>query len=446
MNTETPNTTDAEWRTRFSGAVGGRGFDAQSGGYSFSAVLADERELEKKNAAGDSQSALLKLSVADPVWKMPRGALEAGMKYYEVAWDATRYKDNTGVRATPDTIMTEDTHAKMARLLQARHSVVTEDGKGLTEDWVQHSPGSIKRMLAEYLPTLFFEDRTTLLFPSPSYQVIASPMNRRGAVLLNAPLKFMSGRWGLAMGDLTRTVEESVQEKLFLYANLPHNPTGTGYTRQEWEVLITWACKYGVMIIVDEAYIDLRYRSEIVSVLQVPGWERCCIVLQSVSKGWNATGLRFGWAIAHPTVIKALRKVMDVKDSGLFGPSIVAGIWCLLHPEIAEETNRAYSMLHTDLALGLKKSGFVGRVPDAGLCQFTPAPKSANGVEFATAADSAKWLRETLRISVMHAEADGRQWLRWAVTIQAVPKCCLHDETEVIAEVVRRLKSVEFVF
>lgn len=448
MNKETTETVDLNlrWRQKFSRQIGGFEFDAPGGGYSFSAVLAEERELEKANALGNPGSALLKLSVADPTWKMLAEAMDAAREYFDAARDASRYKDITGVRGTPETIMKADTHELLAACLQLQYRVVTESGKGLTADWVQHSSGSIKRALAEYIPTLF-GDESMLLFPSPGYQVIASPMNRRGALLADVPMIHTGGRWAFDMDALTMMVVTQGRPQIhWMYVNLPHNPTGMGYTRSDWEGLIAWACQYSVTLVVDEAYIDLRYRDDIVSALQVPGWERCCIVLQSVSKGWNATGLRFGWIVAYPTVIKALRKLMDVKDSGMFGPSIAAGIWCLLHPGFALETRAKYRDLHQALAIGLQKAGFAGGMPDAGLCQFTPAPKSADGIAFANAAECARWFRSELRISVMHAEAAGGQWLRWAVTLQPVPECGLPTEGDIIAETVRRLQSVKFVF
>jgi len=432
--------------------VGGKNFDAPGGGYSFSAVLEEEAELDKGNKAGDPSSALLKLSVADPTWKMDEGAMLAAFQYYRADPDATRYKDIRGVRKTPGTIMTADTHEMLAEAIQARHSVVTEDGKGLTADWVQHSPGSIKRALAEYIPTLLFDKNVQLLFPSPSYQVIGSPMNRGPVRFIEVPLVRGLGQWAFDVEKLTEVVEKVnfYGIKSVMYVNIPHNPTGCGNTYDAWKDLIGWACRYGVTLVVDEAYIDLRYRADIVSVLQVHGWEECCIVLQSVSKGWSATGLRFGWMVAHPTVIKALRKAMDVKDSGMFGPSIVAGIWCLLHPTVALETCAKYRELHKTLAEGLRQAGFAGGMPDAGLCQFTPAPTSASGnaffLHFKDAAECARWFRSVLRISVMHAEAAGRQWLRWAVTLKPVPECKLETEVSIIEETVRRLQSVKFVF
>lgn len=453
MKTETVN-LNMHWRQKFSRRIGGFEFDAPGGGYSFSAVLEEERELEKGNASGDPSAALLKLSVADPTWKMPVGAMAAAREYFRVAWQATRYTDNRGVLKTPGTIMTADTHEMLAEAIQARHGVITEDGKAITADWVQYSPGSIKRALAEYIPTLLFEEGVQLLFPSPSYQVIASLMNRGLVKFIEVPLIFSGGQWQLDLPSLTEAVAARNLSfgnlKSAMYVNIPHNPTGFGNTRADWELLIGWATEHNITLIVDEAYIDLRYSEKMVSALQVPGWEKCCLVLQSVSKGWNATGLRFGWIVAHPTVIKALRKVMEVKDSGLFGPSIVAGLWCLKHPEIALEIREKYRGLHQALAAGLEKAGFASVMPDAGLCQFTPAPKAASGsifaLQFKDAAECARLFRSVLRLSVMHAAAAGGQWLRWAVTLQPVPDCGLVTERDVISETVRRLQLVKLVF
>lgn len=456
-NTETTETksntaTDERWRSCVSECVGGREFDAPGGGYAFSAVLAEERELEKGNKPGDRSSALLKLSVADPTWKMSSTAMDIAREYFDAAWDASRYKDIKGVLATPGSIMVKDTHEMLALLIEGHHKVVTEDGNGLTEAWVQHSPGSIKRALAEYIPTLLFGKGSTLLFPSPSYGVITSPMNTRDAKVIEVPLIRADG-WTFDTVEMEEWVLDHRRWRagaLVMYVNIPHNPTGKGFTRTEWEGMLAWADKYDVTLVVDEAYIDLRYRDDIVSVLQVPGWERHCIVLQSVSKGWSATGLRFGWFVAHPTVIKALRKLMDVKDSGMFGPSIAAGFCCLLDPNQAAKTREKYRALHQALANGLRAAGFDACVPDAGLCQFTPAPKaitaSPEGIQFKDAADCAKCLRDFLRISVMHAKAAGGEWLRWAVTLRPVPECGIETDEAVIAEVVRRLQSVKFVF
>jgi LL-diaminopimelate aminotransferase len=361
---------------------------------------------------------------------MPEGAITELVRYYHDNPNSTRYTDNNGIPGT---------HEALAEFLNQTHT-----GSGIKFDpsWVQYSPGAIKRLLAEFVPTLLFEDGTDLFFPTPSYEVIKSAMNRRGATVHDVPLILSNGRWYVDYDAIKRKL---TGKKSVLYLNSPHNPTGTTLSRIEKVGVIKWATENNVTVIVDEAYSHLRLdKSE--SFLDIAGWEQCCIVLQSVSKGWSATGIRFGWVIAHPTVIKALRKVMDVKDSGGFGPCIAASLWCLKHPEIASATRDRYRGLHQTLLDGLQSVGFQTSMPEAGLCQFMKAPKAVNGVAFKDSIECAQWFRNNLRISLMHASPNGIPHLRWAVTIGAVPECDLPDEAAVIAEVVRRLKSAKLEF
>ena len=424
---------DAAWRARVSARVGGAEFDAPGGGYAFSNVLAEERALAEANRPDDPESALLTLSIADPTWKMHPKAMDVAREYYEESLDATRYTDNSGVRAGGSF---KDTHESLAEHLTRRFA---NSETAFTPEWVQYSPGSIKRALSEYIPTLLLESGTTLVFPTPGYPVIKSPLNCYDADTVDVPLTREGGRWKIP-------IDIDAPGRLVVYANIPHNPTGSGYTRADWEELLAWARERDAIIVADEAYIDLGYNPDMVSVLEVPGWEEHCIVLQSVSKGWNATGLRFGWMVAHPTVIKAIRKVTDVKDSGMFGPSIAAGLACLKHPAWAEETRAGYERLHRLLNEGLARAGFQTSMPDAGLCQFTPAPKSANGTVFADAVACGQWFREELRVSLMHYTVGDDTWLRWAVTLKPVPECSLPSEESVLQEVVRRLQEVTFTF
>lgn len=433
---------DRLWRSRIAGAVGGRRFDAQGKGYGFSMVLQEERELTIDNVAGDASSAMLAVSIADPTKKMPRGAVKAGLRYYEDYPDATRYTDNRGV-----VINGKDTQEHLAIWLNQRFG---QGHEPFTDNWVQYSPHGIKGALAEFIPTAFFEPSITkVIFPTPGYPVIKSSMNLRGAYAIDIPLQLKNGRWIID----TDAIDEYLgkyslsHEGLVVYVNMPHNPTGSGYTRREWKALLLWARRHNVILVVDEAYTDLRYSDETCSVLEIPKWEESCVVLQSISKGWNATGMRLAWMVAHPTMIKALRAVIDVKDSGMSGMTIAMGLECLKHQEWAEETCRQYATLHEILSQGLREVGFAdAAMPEAGLCLFTRAPRSIDGNTFMNAGECAQWMRTHLRISTMHAEADGQPYIRWAVTLKPVPECNLPDEQSVIEEVVRRLQTAEFVF
>lgn len=428
---------DSYWRSLVTAAAGGANFDAPGGAYSFSAVLERERILTGGNIAGKRSSALLGLSIADPTGKMDDGAIMALVQEYINDPSATRYTDLRGLPGT---------HERLAAHLNQEYS---SGGVAFTREWVQYSPGGIKRPLAEYIPTVFFDSNATLIFPAPSYGVIKDPKNNRGAQVIDVPmLPCPDNRWNMDWIKIDQLTKESsaVGKKVYLYLNVPHNPTGMTFDHTQWVRVISWAIENNVMLIVDEAYTHVRFDNDSCSVLHVPNWDKCCIVLQSVSKGWNATGLRFGLIIADPLAIKAIQAAMDVKDSGLFGPSIAAGLYCIEHMDITKVTTANYRKLHERLADGLRQSGFQGFVPGAGLCQFTKAPKSADGKEFANSAELAEWLRQEKRISLMHNAVNGVPYLRWAVTIAPVPDCGLPNELAVIDEVMCRLGDIKFEF
>ncbi|MDX9893758.1 MAG: aminotransferase class I/II-fold pyridoxal phosphate-dependent enzyme [Patescibacteria group bacterium] len=439
------NEREQAWRQRVAERCGGADFDAPGSGYSFGVVLAEEHELAKANKPGDPTSALLTLSIADPTGKMFWKAIKTAEEYYHNCPNATRYTDNTGVRGDDNLVFGGSTNALLADWLNFRFG----GGRNpFTPDWVQYSPGAIKMALSTYLPTLLFEPTTKLFFPTPGYGVVKSPMNACGAQISDVPLVCIykdKGLWDFDLEEMSRRCQCHHGLRV-MYVNMPHNPTGAGYSRGQWINLLEWAGTHNIVLVVDEAYTDLRYNDRTCSILTVDGWEENCIVLQSISKGWSATGVRFGWIVGHPTIIKAVRQVMDVKDSGLFALSIAAGLTCLSESAITEITSREYQLLHRQLQAGLTQAGFKSAMPEAGLCQFTPAPRAINGVEFTTAAECAKWLRQEQRISVMHYDLAKQPWLRWAVTLQPVEQCGLGDEQAIIAEAVRRLTRLKIEF
>lgn len=438
-----------KWRSCVATRCGSTEFDAPAGGYSFSKVLAEERKLAEENVPGDSKSALLTLSVADPTKKMPNDAFYAGMEYFFTNKDATRYTDLSGARnARVCQRKIVDTNSALADILNRKFGDVAEMAISLDPENVQYSPGSIKRALAEYIPAAFFDQDTLLIMPTPGYGVITAAENCRGAKVVEVPLIEVDGHFDLDFGEIARIRNSNGQMKAFIYLNVPHNPSGYTYDYEEWYKVMEWAKANDIMLIVDEAYIDISYDDDSCSILYLPGWMEQAIVLQSVSKGWNATGLRFGWILGDKDAIGALRRVMDKKDSGTFGPSIISGLGCLLNPDFAEKTRMQYEELHEALAKVLIDAGLDAGIPGAGLCQLTPVPKSAflfgNEIRFQNAQTVAQWLRKKFRISVMHYDVGHKAYLRWAVTLSPVPECNLNSETEIIHELGRRLGGLHF--
>jgi aspartate/methionine/tyrosine aminotransferase len=456
--------------------VGGATFD-EGGSYVFSQMLNAQRELQKTAVEGDPSSTVLAFSVADPTLKIIWENFLAGIDYFKKNIDSARYTDLSGAKdLVIDDVEYENTQDALAGILNNKYPSVGRNNP-ITSDMVQYTYDSIKGPLSTHVPTTFFDSDSVILMPTPSYGVIAEEINRCDAKVHSFPIDKSGDNFDIFMSSLeeahadallgkhdgidsvTETfsdediTDDEENKKIFLYLNVPHNPSGFVFTLNKWQEVVAWAKANNIMLIVDEAYTDLDYSGKSASVIEVDGWEDVCIVLQSVSKAHGATGLRFGYILSHPIAIKALRKVIDCKNSGAFAPVIAIGLACLSDFEGGEETRYEYKTSHTQLAEALGKAGFPAQIPDAGLCQLTNYPKSARLktvpdtiglVQFEKPSDFAEWLRNILKISVMAQDAISK--LRWAVTFREQPKFGLKTKADVLEEVGRRLAQYSFEF
>jgi histidinol-phosphate aminotransferase len=77
---------------------------------------------------------------------------------------------------------------------------------------------------------------------------------------------------------------------------------------QQCRALAEEAAAQGVMVLLDEAYIDYASGPSMARDLF---WDELptLVVMQTLSKAWGQAALRVGWAIAHPDVVEWLDKI-----------------------------------------------------------------------------------------------------------------------------------------
>jgi histidinol-phosphate aminotransferase len=168
---------------------------------------------------------------------------------------------------------------------------------GVDPDWVLPANGSDECLT---LITRAFIDRGELVtFPYPSYILYETLTDLQGGnherLLLNADWS-----WNEAV---TRPLIE--RSKLTFVPN-PNSPSGNVWTRDEIRTLIPPA---GILVL-DGAYADFADEPDRSDLLREAGGERV-ILSRTFSKSYSLAGVRFGFALAHPDVIRGLRKVKD---------------------------------------------------------------------------------------------------------------------------------------
>jgi aspartate aminotransferase len=97
-----------------------------------------------------------------------------------------------------------------------------------------------------------------------------------------------------------------------LYINSPNNPAGGILTRADLERLAAIARERNLWVFSDEAYEDMVYEGEHVSIASLPGMYDRTIPLYTFSKTYAVTGVRVGYyAIKDPVMrARALKVVL----------------------------------------------------------------------------------------------------------------------------------------
>ena len=96
-----------------------------------------------------------------------------------------------------------------------------------------------------------------------------------------------------------------------IYVNSPNNPTGGVLTRADLEAIADLARERNLWVISDEAYEDVVFEGEHISIASLPGMYERTIPLYTFSKTYAMTGLRLAYMAVHDEALRSrMRKVL----------------------------------------------------------------------------------------------------------------------------------------
>ncbi len=130
-----------------------------------------------------------------------------------------------------------------------------------------------------------------VIIPEPEWPPTMAMVKAAGGVPVQVPLREELGwRWNIA------DVEKAITPKTrVLYLNSPNNPSGGVLTRQDIESLAQLARDRNLWVVSDEAYEDVVYKGEHVSIASLPGMYDRTIPVYTLSKSYAITGVRVGY-------------------------------------------------------------------------------------------------------------------------------------------------------
>ncbi|MEK6607455.1 MAG: LL-diaminopimelate aminotransferase [Myxococcota bacterium] len=257
--------------------------------------------------------------------------------------------------------------------------------------------------------------------PDPGYPVYATTARFAGGEVVPIPLTREHG---------FRPAGPPPLPLKLAWLCFPNNPTGATVSRDFYASTAEWAREHGVVIGSDLAYSEIYFDGPPPpSFLEVG--KDVGIEFHSLSKTFNMTGWRVGWACGRADVVAALGKVKTNVDSGVFEAVQAAAIAALDgDPAFAEGMRRIYRERRDVLVDGLAKLGFDVIRPAASFYVLCGVPAGMTSLDFAT-----RLLEET---AIVAAPATGfgpggEGFVRFALT----------QSKERIAEAVERMSKLK---
>ncbi len=172
---------------------------------------------------------------------------------------------------------------------------------------------------------------------------------------------------------LTRYATEQTRA---IYFNTPMNPSGVVFTRFEIEQVAQFAIDRDLIVIADEAYEDIVYEGEQISIASLNGMFERTITSFTFSKSYAMTGWRIGYAVAADPWMTGLRKTTLYSSNGVSTPTQWAALAALTTESDFLATSRAAYLERRDLLLaGLNELG-LSCVPPAGAFYAFPDTSS----------------------------------------------------------------------
>jgi LL-diaminopimelate aminotransferase len=223
-----------------------------------------------------------------------------------------------------------------------------------------------------HLPLAFINHGDEALIPDPCYPPYKSGTILAGGVPYLMPL--------LAENDFLPDLEavdyQVAKRAKIMFLNYPNNPTAATATEEFYKKAIGYAEEHNIIICHDAAYSEMSYDGyKPMSFLQVKGAKETGIEFHSLSKTYNMTGWRLGFACGNSDVISALRTVKSNIDSGIFQAVQFAGIMALeTDPAHIDKLNAMYQRRRDVLVDGLNSIGWKVDKPKATFYVWIPVP------------------------------------------------------------------------
>lgn len=232
-----------------------------------------------------------------------------------------------------------------------------------------------------HLAFAYLEPGDAAILPDPGYQPYRGGTLLAGAEPVAVPLR-PENDFLLPFRDLPSDV---VRRARILYLNYPNNPTAATAPDAYLRDAVAFCREHDLVLAYDNAYSEIAFDGYAPpSILQVDGARDVAVEFHSLSKTYNMTGWRLGWAAGSAPVVAALARVKTFVDTGAFLAVQAAGAAVLDRSAGWAAANVEEFRGRRDAAVeALRDAGFDVTPPRATMYLWVPVPGGEPSDSFA---------------------------------------------------------------
>ena len=188
------------------------------------------------------------------------------------------------------------------------------------------------------LPTCVVNSGENVLLPDPGYTDYLA-----GVMLSDAnpvPLNLSPPDY---LPDWDSVDKETLAHTSLIYLTYPNNPTGSTATSEVFDETIKRFKGTQTKIVHDFAYSAFGFDAKNPSILASEHGKDVAIEIFSLSKGYNMSGFRVGFAVGNKEMIQALKKYQTHTNAGMFGALQDAATYALNnYDDFLEQQNATF--------------------------------------------------------------------------------------------------------
>lgn len=321
-------------------------------------------ELDKQKEKVKKQGVdIIDLGVGDPDMPTPPHIIEA---LHKASLDSTnhKYPSYTGMDAFNKAV-TKWYKRRFNVELDPKSEVITLIG---SKEGIAH------------IPLAFINSGDIALATSPGYPVYDVGIKFAGGITYFMDL-LKENNFLPILNDVP---EEIAQKAKMMFINYPNNPTSALATPEFFQDVVSFAQTHNIIVCHDAAYTEMAFDGcKPASFLETNSAKSVGIEFHSLSKTYNMTGWRIGFAVGNSEIIQALGKIKSNIDSGAFQAVQIAGITALEGDQTCvQKMNKEYAKRRDILANGLAELGLVVEKPLATFYLWIQIPKGYTSAEF----------------------------------------------------------------